>query len=587
MAALDNGSASEIDKTSFWWTGLCGICHPGGGPSEYDRDGDLYYDAVTDQMGYEARGESDDDQEFDGDYSEVSNQTGLERHPTPWNVTGVAEPDCLFCHRADRTISGDGKNMNWIWRAATLRGKDGLTDVAGGGGTSVPAYAAAPTAAQGWFSGFGTSPGVSPPKATHLVIDYSVGVANGSLVEDPDDGTLSIAADVVAPSPMDYACWGCHVIADDKKRGRTWFDPDEDVHFAAFNNRNDGDGSNDIPNLESTACTVCHPNTGTPGMPHEHNFAKGNANLGSARNDTDFYGLNTCRDCHGGDGDDDAPPPSSYIHTEEHLDVMSCQFCHIPLKRENASLSIDNATTGSTIDYSTDKFLSTNPKDPSDGNTDWWYPSATVREDRDGEMRLFPAKRLLSTWWGDWDDKTGDGPSADDAISALYLWKVRDVVSAVGLTATDDDGDGITEVNTHAEIFAYLSALEISADVHGNPFVNGKAVLAKGDHIWYLDPGEPSGVNSFEIHGSHILTEASHPFSIDHNVLPLEQGVTLGATSCGECHRALNSGIDTPVFDRAILYDAFDTTAESALGAGDGAQPIYETLREITGVDPE
>ncbi len=59
MAALDNGSASEIDKTSFWWTGLCGICHPGGGPSEYDRDGDLYYDAVTDQMGYEARGESD------------------------------------------------------------------------------------------------------------------------------------------------------------------------------------------------------------------------------------------------------------------------------------------------------------------------------------------------------------------------------------------------------------------------------------------------------------------------------------------------------------------------------------------------
>ncbi|MEW6073762.1 MAG: hypothetical protein AB1726_14350 [Planctomycetota bacterium] len=239
MAALANGSASEIDKTSFWWTGMCAICHPGGGPTEYDRDGDLYYDPVADQMGYEARGETADDQEFDGDYAEVSHMTGLERHPVPWNVTGVAEPDCLFCHRKERTID-TGKNMNWIWRAATLRAKDTLTDVAGGGGNPVPAFAAAATAGQGWFSGFGTATGVSPPLATHLVIDYSVGVADGSLELQADD-TLEVNPDIIVETPVDHACWGCHALPEDKKRGRTWFDANEDVHFGSFNLRYDGD----------------------------------------------------------------------------------------------------------------------------------------------------------------------------------------------------------------------------------------------------------------------------------------------------------------------------------------------------------
>ena len=39
-----------MDKTSFWWVGLCGICHPGGGPSEFDRDGEMLYDHETGQL---------------------------------------------------------------------------------------------------------------------------------------------------------------------------------------------------------------------------------------------------------------------------------------------------------------------------------------------------------------------------------------------------------------------------------------------------------------------------------------------------------------------------------------------------------
>ena len=147
LAGKTNANASSMDKTSFWWTGLCGICHPGGGPTELDRDGEQYYDAKTGQFGYEKLGKTAAQVTLDGDYAEINTSTG-DLRAAPWDTTGVAQADCLFCHRADRVING-GMNMNWIWRTATLRAKDKLVDSAAG---SVPAYAAASTAGQGWFS---------------------------------------------------------------------------------------------------------------------------------------------------------------------------------------------------------------------------------------------------------------------------------------------------------------------------------------------------------------------------------------------------------------------------------------------------
>ena len=566
-----------MDKSSFWWTGLCAICHPGGGPSEFDRNDNLYYDVATGSFGYEP-GAADD---FDGDYGEVSNASGSYR-VAPWDVTGVLEADCLYCHRAERTIADAGtKNMNWIWRAAVLRKKDALVDAAAG--DPVPAFAAAPTAAQMWGTvQLAAVPAGKPPLATTFDIDYNVGVADGSLVLQAD-GTLKVAGTSVQASPADYACWGCHLTADDKKRGRVWFDPDEDVHFGAFNNRYDGNPATDIANEPSTACVRCHPNTGTPQNADEHNFAKGNANLGSARNDTDFYRFNSCRDCHVDGADPDAPAPTDGIHTEGHLAAMACQFCHIPFKRDNASLAIDNATTGDTINYNTDEFLSSNPIDPTMGDTSRWYPSAGVRADSDGAMRLFPDKLLLSVWWGDWDDKTGNGPTSDDALGALYLWKVRGIVASAGLSANDDNNDGKPEVNTDAEVLTYLLAIQHGTDQNGQPLVQGTACLISGNSAYYLTPMDT--LSEFNLHDSGIKVEAEHPFSIDHNVLPLSQGATLGLKGCGECHVSMNSGQPTEVFDRAILVDLHD--GENEVGDdGSGANPIYSTLRKVCGIDP-
>ena len=97
MAAKTNTSASEIDKTSFWWTGLCGICHTGGGPTEFDRDGHKYYDVKTGKFGYEMLGKTENDiygpGNYDGDYTEVSNSNGAIR--VAFRITSAMPPNVI------------------------------------------------------------------------------------------------------------------------------------------------------------------------------------------------------------------------------------------------------------------------------------------------------------------------------------------------------------------------------------------------------------------------------------------------------------------------------------------------------------
>ena len=558
MAGKTNQSASEIDKTTFWWVGLCGICHPGSGPSEFDRDGELLYDVATSQFGYEKLGKNANDVTLDGDYAEVNTSNGTLRS-APWDVTGVAEADCLTCHRADRMVN-QGMNLNWIWRAATLRAKDKLVDSQG---ASVPAYAAAATAGQDWFADFqmaNTPPG-KPPMAASVDIDYQSGVTAGVLQDRGNQ--LYVAPGAIVGTPKDYACWGCHVTADLKKRGRAWFDPAKDVHYAAFNNLDDADAGNDIAPTDSQACAACHP-AGMKGLARNHNIAKGNAPLGSARNDTDYSDFRTCADCHlaGVDKHPDAPtPPNNTYHNATHRSRLSCEACHIPYKLDAASLVVDNSVTGSTINYNTDAFLSADPLNPADADKSRWYPSFIWKKDKDNVDRIFPVKLLMSVWWGDWDDK-GTPDMSDDVIKPIALWRVRQITSGAALPGTADNN-----VNTRAEIAAYIAALK-GNDSHGNP-VAVNPVLVKGGSVYHDDGA--GAILDFEYHGTGIKVESSHPFAVNHNVLPTTQ--TWGnVTGCGDCHGSNT----TPFFDRQILVDPFD----------ENGQAVYKTVRQLLGIDP-
>jgi len=558
LAAKDSASPSEIDKTSFFWTGMCAICHPGGGPGELDRDGYPYYDFAAKKFGYELADRQSS--KYDGDYTVLDPQTG-QHGVARWDITGVSEPDCMLCHRADRAVTG-GKNMNWIWRAATLRGGKGLVDA---DNESVPAYAAAATAGQGWHSrmDFAQVPPGSPPKAAVLQIDYAKGLDDGSIVED-EFGRLLVSGHAITKSPKDQACWGCHATPDLKKRGRTWFSGDTDVHYAHFNKLHDSDPDNDVAPGDSRTCVRCHP----AGM--DHNFAKGGAFLGSVQNETDYRNFRTCADCHLGespDRDPEAKRPLRPIHTfVAHQDKLSCQACHVPARGTPADLVIDNAVTGITVTFPTSVFLSADPLDPTSNDKTAWYPAFKWKKDEDGKQRLYPVKRLLSIWWGDWDTKN-TATKADDVISPIALWRVRQITGGQPLAVvTDDNGDGKPEVNRPAEILAYIKALK-NRDTYGTP-VAVRPVLIKGGEVYFEDPNEPDGVGHFEYEHSGIKTESSHPFSVDHNVQPTSRA--LGAGGCTDCHAEQGK---SPVFDRMILVDPY----------GPDGKPVYKTVEQLVG----
>jgi len=560
VAGKVNANASEFDNTAYNFVSECGGCHPGGGSGEFDRDGRLLYNEDTGLFGWDVEGI---DPSLDGDYQVLDFSTGL-LSDAPWDVTGLSQPDCLMCHRWDRTIT-EGQDMNRIWREAVLRGGASLVDDQA---ATVPAFTAAATAGQGWYSTLELAP-EGPLKATILQIDYSVGLADGSLIEA--DGVLNFSPASMA-RPKDYSCWACHESPEQTKRGRVWFDT-RDVHYAKFTNQgtDDEDPANDIAPTQSQVCIVCHVGD------LDHNLTKGNAFQELVHNETDYVGFRSCRDCHDTNSPvrhPDAPetPGQVAVHISGPMyESLSCQACHIPYRLDQALHVDDNAVTGSTITYQTDEFLSADPLNPSDPDKSTWYPALKEKIDSDGVTRFFPTKIMLTIWWGDWDQNGTPGDLDDDVISPIALWRVRQITGDAPLpVVTDDNGDEKPEVNRPEEILAYLQALQ-GNDSNGIQ-VAANPVLVKAGRIWYEDAGEPEGVNSF-VHGeTDIAIESLDPFSIDHNVLAKEESWGAGdPAACGDCHDP-----DSPVFDRLILVDPWDI---------DG-QPVYQTVREMTGLEP-
>ncbi|MGB2988271.1 MAG: hypothetical protein WBE26_20570 [Phycisphaerae bacterium] len=571
LAAKENTNESQIDQTAFGWVRDCGGCHPGGGPGEFDRDAELFYNEISGDFGYEVPGYTPEEVRLDGDYSLLDYSTG-NVSPAPWNETGVSEPDCLVCHRAGRTWDS-GWDMNWAWRSATLAGGTSLVDDAG---EPVPAFLAAGTAGQGWYSTleFGNFPGLWPIAST-LQIDYSVGVDDGSLLVDESDAVALSPGSVTWP-PRDRACWSCH-FAFGVMTGTVWFD-DTNVMYRKFNNLSDDDPHNDIPPDRSTACTVCHPGD------FDHNFAKGNSLQIQFRDELDWVNLRSCRDCHLLDSPTrhpEAPPiPDPYTSDEIHrvpgFDYVSCQGCHVPYPLSSALLfrDITTGTVGTTAQY-----LSADPLNPADPDKSRWYPTFRWKEDVDGIERLFPCNIWVTIYWADWDKSGTPDDLSDDVISPISTWRIDQLTGGTPLpVVTDDNDDGQFEINRPEEILEYIQLLK-GNDSYGRQ-VAANPVLVKGIRVWYEDPEAPQGINSFQPEGTGIpITWYPYIWGMDHNVRPKEEALGHAPPGnpyegCRQCHRPATH--DSPVIDRLILVDPYGLTGK----------PEYRTVRELTGANP-
>jgi len=314
LARKTNQHPSEIDKSSFYFVQHCGACHPGGGGSEYDRKGNLYYDEESKKFGYEL---SRDNPLLDGDYSPLS--SGDVNYGAPWDRSGVSEVDCLLCHL---------KGYQWKERGAALKGRF---------------FKYGPTVGAGWANLKLSQDESGNPKADDVIVDYAK-----REVADFDNLHLQIVK-----RPSDQNCWFCHAIADGKRRGRLW-SPETDIHKA-----------------KGMDCVSCHPSD------KEHNFAKGNTLQESVRDDLDNT-MHSCEGCHYRGKDKRAPRyrhPFSPRHMRR-LACQTChipfQIASADLVYDHASAG--STTVYETLKFLSNDPL--DPKKSTFGiNPAAWYPA--------------------------------------------------------------------------------------------------------------------------------------------------------------------------------------------------------------------
>lgn len=482
LAKKRNIDPSEIDKSSFFFVENCGVCHPGGGWAEYDRNGNLYYNEESKKFGYEI---SEDSPILDGDYTPFV--MGNLNYGSSWDKSGVSEADCLICHL---------KGYKWEDRAATLRGRF---------------FKYGPTVGAGWAN-IKIIGDINNPKTAEIEVDYTK-----KEVADFENLHLLIRR------PNDDNCWSCHEGYDGKKRGRRWTS-ETDIHKA-----------------KGLECISCHPGN------KYHNFAKGDSLNQTVRDDID-HTMNSCEDCHYKRKDKKGP---RYKHpfSPRHMKIISCQTCHIPFLMRQAEHIFDH-TSGETIVYETNRFLSNNPIDPKKSfielNPFLWYPALKIYKGK-----IVPVNSIISIYWGDFDEKT-------NVIKPIPLWKIRDIKRP---SIKDDNKDGIIEINSPEEIKSFLKALK-GKDKFGKPIAI-EPVLVKGDHVYRLN--KKDALERFKYEQAQFVD-----ISISHNVISGQN--VIGSRGCKDCHSKNSS-----FFLRKILVDPYD----------EKGRPVYNEAWEILGIGKE
>ena len=572
-----------MDKTSFFFTANCGVCHPGSAATKFDRGGKLYFDRATGTYGYNGAATLPASAQLDGDYGFINPSTGIPGTAN-WAKTGVLESDCLMCHMNSRYATGPGtanadNGLSWFKRAGALRGLS-VTGLAN--------FDVAPTAGAGWAT-VGYVAGQSPPMASSLTVNYELGITAGTLVEQLD-GTLAIPLTTIGGA-RDANCRACHSTPDGKKSGRTLL-PTTDVHVAG-----------------AVGCTRCHttPNSGTldalgVAMANSHQIGKGDITIGSVRNDLDGT-VNDCAECHLGGADPLAPNPTQRHAAipAQHFTFMKCQVCHIrhldddPVSAtaEIPDIAYDMASNGTQNASAWNQYLGTDPLDPArnlpelTGRPFRWYPGVTYYKGK-----LTTVKPLWTAWYGEW--LAGEGNSA--VIRPLTLRLVRKALTgayapgsprlaSLPLTPGTKVTTGAPILHRKDEIRAFLLALRDASDT-ANPDTAAndivvRPVLVRADKVYYLNASDQ--VEYFE----SIVAE-SHNFAVNHNVVtmrdPLNPVVTpgpYGAGGCNDCHGPRSQFFYTKQLSEPAQYDYLD--ARGTIPNPEAGHPEYVSQYELMG----
>ena len=164
----------DVDMTPWEWVLTCGICHPGGGPAEYDRGFRRYDEMLAWDRGITLFGDSD-------------------YYDSGWDKTGVIEADCFICHL---------ENYEYSLRVQQIKKLN---------------YEFAATAAAGFGYVWGAVREGQQPKVYYKKDLFRA------------DGAVHLHI----RRPSDRQCMACHDISSAQKRGSSWHSHYmQDVHTA-------------------------------------------------------------------------------------------------------------------------------------------------------------------------------------------------------------------------------------------------------------------------------------------------------------------------------------------------------------------
>jgi len=510
LAPKRNTNARTIDMTSFdFVTATCGNCHPGGGPLEFDRDGKRY-DA---RMREPASGlVSGGDNGLDGDY-----------YKARWSETGVIEADCLLCHQPEYDLKRRNEelaSLNFRWAATA-------------------------------GAGFGQVRGkVQAGEQPTIIYDKSRFDADGNVLVH------------MAPEPRNETCLGCHMKPDWKKRGAAYSER-TDVHMVA-----------------GMRCVDCHAAGSRAADPRTrgrevHQFGKGDDPSGWVRNDLDDT-VRSCEDCHTR-GWRNAPRATHDWLPPNHLETIACQTCHIPTR------AVKSALVQASDVYNPAPRIAPPPKHIwtfYDQDMVFWNHYGELElftgEDEPTNVtrptlvrykgRIFPANRVHSAWVG-FEEEGRPGLNQLFMKDFFQMW-TRHRADPKGAypelaTITDDNRDGMIEVNRPEEIDALLSAVASHLKATGFPLERRRLVWVSDSKAFY------SSSESRELAREEFeATAYASVYKYSHDIAPAR--AALGAGGCIECHSSRSAFLGG-----VVLGQAFATL---------DAQPRWIPNRALLGV---
>jgi hypothetical protein len=549
LAAKNNDSTTEIDRSTFDWIGKggisstifdgyqdgdtkmkvppCGACHPGGGAMEYARELDgtgslVRLDAVDVSPVTSAS-------TYDGDFYSTSGTAPA----NPFSVTGVIEADCLLCHMADYSFGKRFQQItfrNYKW-AATVGAK--LGSVTG----AVYSYANEGNAAA-WKSG--TWDWAATPTVTYNSKAVDVG------------GFLTLSGTHIMGTPTSSICSRCHAGADRKKRGFI-VDGTKDVHVAA-----------------GKQCLDCH---GMAGSELDHNIGKGYARLGSVRQDLDGTIANDCDDCHGQYTIDSH---TEFFGGSMHLNKIACQTCHIPYKDTPVGYMID-MSTGNQVWMLRDGKTPTWAGDFGKVTPGFTWRPFLKKFDPDGAgpmaEKYYPYGSKSSTWFGYVPTgKTTIQPFILKAVNGIYnAQKATMAAPSVPVTFADGTTGTKPNVSDPADIVVMLTELAASPS---NP-AGATPVFVSAEVGYELD-----GAGTGLVATAYENAESDHNFSIFHNIRIAEEA--LGANGCTDCHSAEGSLMTEQITDVSGFLSSRDMATNGVLDAA-ALHANSETMLEFAG----